>query len=705
MKIEYLIHEYTWSNHCISGNKLGWGITASSMPEDRAYLRELEKLAQAAVVDKTGGIEVEELVYSSVCGFVKMSSIPCESGEDKRQNKRVRMYQPKAPESNPSAYLAPGQEWPEGESTGFLPPLQMEETEFHIRDILKEMNLEERLPEFMQVVFWCLSGHSEGLNIVVPEWQEEEFADRTRKLMYVIHSFLPQNLRERAGYVSFTREAIPSVSFYFSKKACGTRQFLLFGENDWQNDWNEMDAYFYTEFANACLKKNEVYKLFEKEAAKYLKNVRSTGNVLKKLEWIFYDISRKQDGKALSREYLIENIPELLYWVCKDRGLEYVAEDILKEVHDSDFSHVERQQYTESLLRGITGRSRERVIIELDRILSEVFEEDKAEFAALLTVIRDKNKDVYTTLLCGNPSVSGESDYRQSMFRLNSRDMESLCKYVQDFNEQSMPGEQKDDILRTGIGLLNEKIFDRNRYELFDKIAIHLNRKEQWIMILEDFVKQLREHSHLFDKKQMDTACYIEQMLCEYRPEMPRVMREERSHRMHKVKKSSKSGDNGEEDCDMGHRYKGKKKDELEPEIAQIEETALEAMDSDGEKEGPMIPFLLMEFPQGFFTGCIIYMIHYSLMIGHWKIALGMAGMWILLMLNHQAVIIQQKEHYPLWKVLGLCLVEGWIIETAGWFFRSQKIRLYYFIVLGAITVIIQLMNLFRMSKERKKEE
>ena len=47
MKIEYLIHEYTWSNHCISGNKLGWGIVASSIPEDRTYLRELEKVAQA----------------------------------------------------------------------------------------------------------------------------------------------------------------------------------------------------------------------------------------------------------------------------------------------------------------------------------------------------------------------------------------------------------------------------------------------------------------------------------------------------------------------------------------------------------------------------------------------------------------------------------------------------------------------------------
>ena len=66
MKTEYLIHEYMWSNHCISGNKLGCGITASSMPEDRAYLRELEKLAQAAVIDKTGKTEVDELVNSTV---------------------------------------------------------------------------------------------------------------------------------------------------------------------------------------------------------------------------------------------------------------------------------------------------------------------------------------------------------------------------------------------------------------------------------------------------------------------------------------------------------------------------------------------------------------------------------------------------------------------------------------------------------------
>ena len=50
MKIEYLIHEYTWSNHCISGNKLGWGIVASSIPEDRTYLRELEDVYKRQVL-------------------------------------------------------------------------------------------------------------------------------------------------------------------------------------------------------------------------------------------------------------------------------------------------------------------------------------------------------------------------------------------------------------------------------------------------------------------------------------------------------------------------------------------------------------------------------------------------------------------------------------------------------------------------------
>lgn len=160
----------------------------------------------------------------------------------------------------------------------------------------------------------------------------------------------------------------------------------------------------------------------------------------------------------------------------------------------------------------------------------------------------------------------------------------------------------------------------------------------------------------------------------------------------------------------MGRRYKGNQKRETETVISQANETGVEEegkaiVEDAEEKEEPAIPFLLMGFPQGFLTGCILYMTHYSLMIGHWKIAVGMAGMWILLMLNYEGLILQRQGHYPLWKVIGLCLVEGWIIEAAGWFFRSQKVRLYYFIVLGIITVIIQIVNLLRISQERKKRD
>ena len=162
----------------------------------------------------------------------------------------------------------------------------------------------------------------------------------------------------------------------------------------------------------------------------------------------------------------------------------------------------------------------------------------------------------------------------------------------------------------------------------------------------------------------------------------------------------------------MGRRYKCNQKRETGTLILQTDETGVEeqeeatdesAEENMEEKEGPAIPFLLRGFPQGFLTGCILYMTHYSLMIGHWKIAVGMAGMWILLMLNYEGMILQRQGHYPIWQVIGLCLVEGWIIEVAGWFFRSQKVRLYYFIVLGIITVIIQVVNLLHISRERKK--
>ena len=88
-----------------------------------------------------------------------------------------------------------------------------------------------------------MSGHSEGLN-----------AANAQKVMYVIHSLLPQCIREKAGYVSFTREAIPSVPFYFSPKVCGTYSYSLSEKNGWDADWDALDQYFYHGIAKASEK-------------------------------------------------------------------------------------------------------------------------------------------------------------------------------------------------------------------------------------------------------------------------------------------------------------------------------------------------------------------------------------------------------------------------------------------------------------------
>ena len=71
MTSEYLRHEYTWSNHCITGNVLGWGMTASSRPRDRELLRELEKTASAAEPDRAGGLPVEEPILWMVMKYMQ----------------------------------------------------------------------------------------------------------------------------------------------------------------------------------------------------------------------------------------------------------------------------------------------------------------------------------------------------------------------------------------------------------------------------------------------------------------------------------------------------------------------------------------------------------------------------------------------------------------------------------------------------------
>ena len=127
MTAKYLRHEYTWSNHCITGNVLGWGITASSCPRNRGLLRELEKTASAAEPERAGGMPVEELAFVPDCGFVKMTVVPWDSGDDNRKNKKVYLYQPEKPAMRPGVYLAPEGVWNDEPGDDSLSPVEFPE--------------------------------------------------------------------------------------------------------------------------------------------------------------------------------------------------------------------------------------------------------------------------------------------------------------------------------------------------------------------------------------------------------------------------------------------------------------------------------------------------------------------------------------------------------------------------------------------------
>ena len=115
--------------------------------------------------------------------------------------------------------------------------------------------------------------------------------------------------------------------------------------------------------------------------------------------------------------------------------------------------------------------------------------------------------------------------------------------------------------------------------------------------------------------------------------------------------------------------------------------------------------FLINSFSIGFLTGCVIYLSHYSVLIGHYKIALGMAGMWILIILNQTYKELQQDDHYTLWKGIGFYLIEGLLIERVAALFMNQKIRLAFFLILGIIAVLIELGKIisYNLSKNKKR--
>ncbi|MDO5146320.1 MAG: hypothetical protein Q4D60_04895 [Eubacteriales bacterium] len=669
MKAEYLRHEYTWSNHCITGNSVGWGMTASTCPEKKELLRELEKTAFGAEPDKAGQMMVEELSYNPSVGFVKMTVVPCKAGEDKRQNKKVFLYQPRrGKQAGPEEYIAPSGIWQEEGKDGYLSLVEREVIEKNPGDILEKWNIYDRLPDFLRAVFWCLSEKRQGVNIVASSWEKKEFAKNAGELMYAIHSLLPKELRKKAGYLSYAEQEETRESFFFSKRPCGKNVMYLDKIEDFRKaSESPLEEYFFYHLARLLVTNPSAYASFLEEADGYLKKYEGSGNIQKKLEWLFYDFSRRNSGEVLEKAKLFSEMAELFYWAAKEPELRKVSERMIRQFREDSWSEEEKENYLCALLDGVTKRGQETICRELDWILQGIYEADKERFLVQREMVKERKKGVYGLLLLLHPEQEGS--WQEAVLEEHLGSFEALEEYVRTVDQEKIPEELAEKIMNGGIRLLNGDIFLKKSYEQMESLMLSLQKKEQWAEILDTVVRQMEPKAETFDDGEAETACYVEEQLDRYLPGASRgILREE---------------------------YEKRQKADVEP----AEEMALVPVEEEPEN-GRLADALLVGYPQGFLTGCALYLSGYSLAIGHWKIAVGMGGMWLLFMLNYYYMLLHKENQYPFWKNLGLCLLEGYVIQFVGGLFLAQQLRLYYFLVLGVLAVGMQIFNIVRAGQK-----
>lgn len=619
----FLQHEYSWSDHCITGNRLGWGITASSVPEDKTLLHELEKLAACAVWDRTGNSVTRQLIYSPVCGYIMMESRACESGADGRANRIVRIASTAEKSEDPRVYLAAGSVWNQADGPE-LPPLSIELPDYDIRDILERNHLMDVLPRFLKAVYMAVTGETDGICFAAPSWMPEDFSDRARELVYAIHCVIPGRLRHRAGYVSPTAEIQTSVPFFFSDRLLGSVLIDLdspFSEDDESEEkrTQELEEYVFYHMAASLWQNDGLADALLEKGDAFLKENEDSSHLYEKLLWIFYDVCRKQTGESLSREYLMRAVPQLAYWSSRQDSLKGPELTARADLHEGPWTSEETDAYLGILREGYSARIGDTAAEETASMLAVEEGLKKGSLKARLAELWSSNRALYQGVIQSFSRQSGEGGPFSAL-------IDSLLDQIRMLSADE--GKKKKSPAKApGKGAAQEKTKEK-KADLPDESG---------------------------------------------KPEKALPRKADSDGR-------GKEGDEGKTG---------------------------EVRDAEAEKVGDgFFAFLLRGLTPGFITGCIIYLSHYTIRLGHWKIAVGMLGMWILLMLNYKYTALLRKEQRPTWELIGLCLVEGLIIESAAWFFKNQMMRLYFFIILGLIVTVLLIIDIVRiMLAQRKQEE
>ncbi len=699
MKAEFLRHEYTWSKQSISGT-MGLGISCSSTPREEVRLRELEKLAAMAEPDSQTGTDVELLMYSMESGFVKMTVKPVPPGEDQRKNKKVYLYQCRDSQmADPAVYCIPQGVWEHTDGEELAPVFLSEDWE-PASEIFEKYGFSDRLPDLFRAVFRCVFRAGNNLAFIVP-WDREDYALRAREIMYAVHSLLPEDLRKNAGYASYGCGMNRRSSFCFTDSAdpesdCFTLSSMEYSGSRDQED--RLDDFFYENLAAIFRDREGLYLQFGGTVRDLIRGRRIDKNLLREVQWAFLRFCLQNMIDIPEHNEVMNLFPQLFYSAGDSPDLQEIGDNLLEYYHVEKWDREDLEKYLKILESGMTRKGEDRILREMDWSLVRLYGKYRAVARDYLDQLRDRNKTLYTRLM--SRAAGEEGSISSLCFKENQKDLSSMEEYITGMEPEMVSEDAKEVWMIRGIEILNENVFKVSNYERMTRIADHILWREPWEEVLQGFLTQLKDRCGELTDAQLDASCRIES-ICEKLTGTPGDGRltAERERREEKALPAETGSGDSDEDTALVRMAENGDPEGEEPVYRTLEGT---------EGRDGFLSFLIRGLPYGFLTACIMYLLRYALLIGHWKISLGVGGMWLILMLNYatERVERKKKDGYRLWQALGLCLIEGYILKTIAWMILPQNLRVYFFLVLGIIIVVVQcILGMLLLKKRRMEEE
>lgn len=404
-------HYYTWSTNSLSGNKVGLGIVAASVEDDRDYMRVMENQgARSEVCRDEESLTIERMSYNEeLHAYIRSGATPCASGADKRNNKFVHLYS-RQEEDNllPEDYLSPlsfQKQW-NGEQE--LSPVtdreaQKDRGRKNALKVLDHYGLRDRLPELFYSVYHCLLTGDKPLSLVDSEKSPEEFGEFSRQMMVLIHYMLPSFLRKEADYVSYVKEDSQEAHFLFRKEG-GSYVFDVHAASGRTKEYALLEQEFYQKLSDSFLKKDDSFEGLMRELDRFLQNLADKRNQLEKCVFAFM---ASEASKAKNKEAFFTGIERLMYWARKDKSLIPALHEATKDLDFHSMEEEELLSYTSLLLTGAGGGTKEMAYGELNRMLAYYYRTQDKRFDLILDRICKKNHTVYEQILKENEKDNG----------------------------------------------------------------------------------------------------------------------------------------------------------------------------------------------------------------------------------------------------------------------------------------------------------